>query len=545
MVGVIAAALAAWTAPAWAQLSNNSVKIGVATDLSSLYADINGPGAVIAVEMAIADFGGSVLGKKIELVSGDIQNKADVAASLAARWYDNEKVDMILGAGASSSSIAIQGVAGEKKRVYIAPDPASSDLTGKLCNPYSVHWVYDTAALANGTGSAVVKSGGKEWFFLTADYAFGYALQRDVAAVVTKAGGKVVGEVRHPLNTADFSSFLLQAQASKAQIIGLANAGGDTINSIKQAAEFGIVKGGQKLAGLLVFISDVHSLGLRARAGPAAHQAYYWDLNDKTRAFVQALRREVQGAMPTMVQAGFYSATLALPQRGQGRRHRRSRQGDGADEGHDLGRSDVRQELDPRRRPQDARHVSVRGQGAGRVQGAVGLLQAARHDPGRRGFPSDGPGRLPDGRQEELSGGAPWLMHPTSTPASPATSASPTTPARPGVFQRAAKGGDWKHVLDGVEAYTVFVHPGNPEIVFAGTNDGVWRSTDRGATFKRTDFPDKKQVWSFMVDSRDPKKMLAGASPIDVYRSEDGGESWRKLATPGLASIARDRSPRA
>jgi len=311
VVGVIAAALAAWTAPAWAQLSNDSVKVGVATDLSSLYADINGPGAVLAVEMAIADFGGSVLGKKIELVSGDIQNKADVAASLASRWYDNDKVDMILGAGASSSSIAIQGVAGDKKRIFIAPDPASSDLTGKLCNPYSIHWVYDTTALANGTGSAVVKSGGKEWFFLTADYAFGYALQRDVAAVVTKAGGKVVGEVRHPINTQDFSSFLLQAQASKAQIIGLANAGGDTINSIKQAAEFGIVKGGQKLAGLLVFITDVHSLTLERAQGLRLTEAFYWDLNDKTRAFSKRFAEKFKGKMPTSVQAGFYSATLA------------------------------------------------------------------------------------------------------------------------------------------------------------------------------------------------------------------------------------------
>ncbi|HTE38147.1 MAG TPA: ABC transporter substrate-binding protein [Reyranella sp.] len=311
VVGVIAAALAAWTAPAWAQLSNDSVKVGVATDLSSLYADINGPGAVLAVEMAIADFGGSVLGKKVELVSGDIQNKADVAASLASRWYDNDKVDMILGAGASSSSIAIQGVAGDKKRIFIAPDPASSDLTGKLCNPYSIHWVYDTTALANGTGSAVVKSGGKEWFFLTADYAFGYALQRDVAAVVTKAGGKVVGEVRHPINTQDFSSFLLQAQASKAQIIGLANAGGDTINAIKQAAEFGIVKGGQKLAGLLVFVTDVHSLTLERAQGLRLTEAFYWDLNDKTRAFSKRFAEKFKGKMPTSVQAGFYSATLA------------------------------------------------------------------------------------------------------------------------------------------------------------------------------------------------------------------------------------------
>src|SRR4051794_9720217 len=305
MLGVAAGLLASWVMPAAAQLSNDTVKIGVATDMASLYSDINGPGAVAAVEMAIADFGGSVLGKKIEMVSGDIQNKADVAASLAARWYDNEKVDMILGAGASSSSIAIMGVAGEKKRVYLATDPASSDITGKLCNPYTVHWVYDTSALANGTGSAVVKAGGKDWFFLTADYAFGYALQRDVAAVVTKAGGQVLGEVRHPINTADFSSFLLQAQASKAQIIGLANAGGDTISSIKQAAEFGIVKGGQKLAGLLVFVSDVNSIGLKRAQGLNLTEAFYWDLNDKTRAFSKRFGAKHNGKMPTSVQAGF------------------------------------------------------------------------------------------------------------------------------------------------------------------------------------------------------------------------------------------------
>src|SRR5476649_291999 len=306
-----ACALTGWGAPAMAQLSDDVVKIGVATDMSSLYADINGPGAVVATQMAIDEFGGSVLGKKIELVTGDIQNKADVAASLASRWYDSEKVDMILGAGASSSSIAIQGVAGEKKKIFLAPDPASSDITGKLCNPYTVHWVYDTAALANGTGSAVVKSGGKTWFFLTADYAFGYALQRDVAAVVTKAGGQVLGEIKHPINTSDFSSFLLEAQASKAQIIGLANAGGDTINSIKQASEFGIVKGGQKLAGLLVFVSDVHSLGLERAQGLSLTEAFYWDLNDKTRAFAKRFAAKNNGKMPTSVQAGFYSDALA------------------------------------------------------------------------------------------------------------------------------------------------------------------------------------------------------------------------------------------
>ena len=302
---------AAWTLPAAAQLNDDVVKIGVATDMASLYADINGPGAVVATQMAIDDFGGTVLGKKIELVTGDIQNKADVAATLAGRWYTEEKVDMILGAGASSSSIAIENVAGEKKRLFLAPDPGSSDITGKFCNPYTVHWVYDTSALANVTGSAIVKSGGKDWFFLTADYAFGYALQRDASAVITQAGGRILGEVKHPINTSDFSSFLLQAQASKAQVIGLANAGGDTVNSIKQAAEFGIVKGGQKLAALLGFVSDVHSLGLERAQGLRLTEAFYWDLNDKTRAFSKRFAPKNKGKMPTSVQAGFYSAALA------------------------------------------------------------------------------------------------------------------------------------------------------------------------------------------------------------------------------------------
>ncbi|MFO1157821.1 MAG: ABC transporter substrate-binding protein [Reyranellaceae bacterium] len=307
----LALSLAAWaTAVPAQQLSDNVVKLGVLTDMSSLYADINGPGAVLAVQMAVEDFGGTVGGKKIEVIQADVQNKADVAATIAGRWYDTEQVDVILGSGASSSSIATARVANDKKKIYIAPDPASSDITGKLCNPYTVHWVYDTFALANGTGTAVVKAGGKSWFFLTVDYAFGYALQRDVAAVVTKAGGKVVGEVKHPLNTNDFSSFLLQAQSSKAQIIGLANAGGDTINSIKQAAEFGIVKGGQKLAGLLVFISDIHSLGLERAQGLNLTEAFYWDLNDKTRAFSKRFAARNNGKVPTSVQAGFYSGAL-------------------------------------------------------------------------------------------------------------------------------------------------------------------------------------------------------------------------------------------
>jgi branched-chain amino acid transport system substrate-binding protein len=297
--------------PASAQISGDVVKLGVLTDMSSLYADINGPGAVIAVQMAVEDFGGMVAGKKIEIVQADVQNKADVAANISGRWFDVDGVDVILGTGGSASSLATQRVAGDKKRVFLAVDPASSDVTGKACNAYTIHWVYDTVALANGTGSAVVKSGGDTWFFVTADYAFGYALERDVSAVVKANGGKVLGSVRAPLNTSDFSSFMLQAQASKAKIIGLANAGGDTINSIKQAAEFGIVKGGQKLAGLLVFVTDVHSLTLNLAQGLQLTEAFYWDRNDESRAFAKRFAARHGGKMPTSIQAGFYTATKA------------------------------------------------------------------------------------------------------------------------------------------------------------------------------------------------------------------------------------------
>ena len=306
---VAALALGFAPQPASAQLSDDMLKVGVLTDMSSLYADINGPGAVYAAQLAIQDFGGSVLGKKIEFVQADVQNKADIGTSIAGKWYDAEKVDVILGAAASSSSLAVAGVAGDKKRVFLATDPASSDLTGKSCNPYTIHYVYDTAALANGTGSAVVKAGGKTWYFLTADYAFGHALERDVSAVVNANGGKVVGTARHPINTSDFSAFLVQAQASKAQVVGLANAGGDTINSIKQAAEFGIVQGGQKLAGLLVFISDVHSIGLQLAQGLQLTEAFYWDMNDGTRSFSKRFFDKMK-KMPTSIQAGYYSSMM-------------------------------------------------------------------------------------------------------------------------------------------------------------------------------------------------------------------------------------------
>jgi branched-chain amino acid transport system substrate-binding protein len=301
------AAVLALTAPASAQMSGDVVKIGVLNDMSGLYADIAGPGSVEAARMAIADFGGSVNGKKIELISADHQNKPDVGSAIANQWFGNDGVDAIVDVPTSSVALAVQEVARNKSKVFLISGAAASDLTGKACSPTSVHWTYDTVALANGTGSAVVKAGGDTWFFITADYAFGHALERDTAKVVEETGGKVLGKIRAPLNTADFSSFLLQAQSSKAKIIGLANAGGDTINSIKQTAEFGIVEGGQKLAGLLVFISDIHSLGLQTANGLQLTEAFYWDQNDATRAwskrFFDKMKRE-----PTMVQAGVYGA---------------------------------------------------------------------------------------------------------------------------------------------------------------------------------------------------------------------------------------------
>ena len=302
-----AAATLVLSATASAEISGDVVKIGVLNDMSGLYADIGGAGSVEAARMAIADFGGTVNGKKIELISADHQNKPDVGSAIATQWFGNDGVDAIVDVPTSSVALAVQEVARNKGKVFLISGAAASDLTGKACSPTSVHWTYDTVALANGTGGAVVKAGGDTWFFLTADYAFGHALERDTSKVVEASGGKVVGKVRAPLNTADFSSFLLQAQASKAKIIGLANAGGDTINSIKQAGEFGIVEGGQNLAGLLVFIADIHSLGLQAAHGLQLTEAFYWDQNDQTRAwskrFLDKMKRE-----PSMVQAGVYGA---------------------------------------------------------------------------------------------------------------------------------------------------------------------------------------------------------------------------------------------
>jgi branched-chain amino acid transport system substrate-binding protein len=300
------AATLALSAAAEAQIEKD-VKIGVLTDMSSLYADLGGPGSVVAAKMAVADFGGTLDGRKIAVVSADHQNKPDIGAAIARKWFDADGVDMITDLTTSSVALAVQEIARAKNKVILITGAASSDLTGKACAPTSVHWEYDTTALANGTGGAVVRAGGKTWFFITVDYAFGHALQNDTAAVVKANGGTVLGSVNVPINNADFSSYLLQAQASKAEIIGLANAGSDTINSIKQAAEFGIVKGGQKLAGLLLFVTDVHSLGLPIAQGLELTEAYYWDQDDQTRAFAKKFFAETQ-KQPTMVQAGVYSA---------------------------------------------------------------------------------------------------------------------------------------------------------------------------------------------------------------------------------------------
>ncbi len=310
LVSAAVAALAAATGAAQAQISDDVIKIGVLTDMSSLYADLSGQGSVLAARFAVEDFGAAAKGMKVEIVSADHQNKADVGSSVARQWYDVDKVDAIVDTPNSAVALAVNQITRDKGKAFLVSGAASADLTGKACSPNTIHWTYDTWMLANGTGSAIVKTGGDTWFFLTADYAFGHALERDTEAVVLKNGGKVAGKVRVPLNTQDFSSFLLQAQASKAKIIGLANAGGDTTNSIKQAAEFGIAKGGQSLAGLLVFITDVHALGLQTAQGLIFTETFYWDRTDDTRAFAKRFSTANRGIHPTMIHAGVYSAVL-------------------------------------------------------------------------------------------------------------------------------------------------------------------------------------------------------------------------------------------
>jgi branched-chain amino acid transport system substrate-binding protein len=308
IAAVCAVSCAALATPVHAQISGDVIRIGIITDMSGLYSDIDGPGGVEAIKMAIADMGGAINGKKIEVLVADHQNKPDVAAAKAREWFDTQGVDMLIGGTSSGTSLSMSKVALEKKKLFISVGAATSALTNEQCSPYTVHYAYDTVALAKGTGNAVVKAGGKSWYFLTADYAFGSQLQNDTAAVVKAAGGTVVGSVRHPLSASDFSSFLLQAQSSKAQILGLANAGGDTINAIKAANEFGITKT-MKLAGLLMFINDIHSLGLKATQGMYLTDSWYWNRDAETRAWGRKFFDKMK-RMPSSLQAGDYSAAL-------------------------------------------------------------------------------------------------------------------------------------------------------------------------------------------------------------------------------------------
>ncbi len=306
----VALALATVGSAAQAQYSDGVIRIGVMNDMSGTYSDLSGQGSVIAARMAVEDFGAAKKGMKVEIVGADHQNKPDVGSNVVRTWLDVDRVDVVVDVPTSSVALAVNQIVREKNKVFLVSGAAASDLTGEQCSPNTVHWTYDTWALANGTGKAIVKTGGNTWFFLTANYAFGLALERDTAAVVVKNGGKVLGQVRHPFPGTDFSSFLLQAQASKAKIIGLANAGSDTINSIKQAAEFGIVRGGQNLAALLAFITDVHAIGLQTAQGLIMTEAWYWDLNDNNRTFAKRFAPQYKGIHPTMVHAGVYSAVL-------------------------------------------------------------------------------------------------------------------------------------------------------------------------------------------------------------------------------------------
>ncbi|MGE0240950.1 MAG: ABC transporter substrate-binding protein [Parvibaculaceae bacterium] len=307
IVSLVLGAVAMTSAGAAQQISDDVVRIGVVNDQSAIFADLSGLGGVEAARMAIADFGGTVLGKPIELLSADHQNKPDIAANIVNKWIDEEKVDLISDLPNSSAMLAVQEIARQKHRLVIVSTGATSEFTGKSCSPYGIHWTYDTYALAHGTGKFLVENGGDSWYFITADYAFGHALQRDTTKFIEAAGGKVLGSVRAPFPNQDFSSFLLQAQASGAKIIGLANAGGDTINAIKQAAEFGIVQKGQRLAGLLAFISDIHSLGLETAQGLVLTTGFYWDYSDATREWSKRFFERRQ-SMPTMTHAGVYSS---------------------------------------------------------------------------------------------------------------------------------------------------------------------------------------------------------------------------------------------
>ena len=308
LISLAALVVALGCSGAQAQYTDGAIRIGVLNDMSGTYSDLSGRGSLIATRMAVEDFGAAAKGMKVEIVGADHQNKPDVGSNIVRKWIDTGKVDVIVDVPTSSVALAVNEIVRDKNKVFLVSGGATSDLTGAKCTPNTIHWTYDTWALANGTGQAIVKTGGDTWFFLTVNYAFGLALERDTAAVVVKNGGKVLGRVRHPFPATDFSSFLLQAQASKAKIIGLANAGADTVNSIKQASEFGIVRGGQKLAALLAFITDVHALGLETSQGLIMTEAWYWDLNDANREFATKFAPQNKGIYPTMVHAGVYSA---------------------------------------------------------------------------------------------------------------------------------------------------------------------------------------------------------------------------------------------
>lgn len=308
---LIATACAAVAMHGTAYAQDKTLKVGVLTDLSGFYADVSGPGSVLAAQMAAEDSGLEKSGWKIEVIAGDHQNKPDIGVGITRQWFDRDGVDVVADLVTSSVALAVNNLVREKNKVMLASGAGTSDLTNAQCSPNTVQWTYDTYMLAHGTGSAVTKNGGKNWFFLTADYAFGAALERDTTAAIKENGGSVVGAVRHPINSADFSSFLLQAQSSKADVIGLANASGDTINSIKQSAEFGVVKSGKKLAGLTLLITDIHSIGLNTAQGLNFTESFYWDLNDRTREFSSRFQKRMKsGAKPTMIQAGVYASLL-------------------------------------------------------------------------------------------------------------------------------------------------------------------------------------------------------------------------------------------
>lgn len=309
-VKAVAASVLLMCSTAAVHAEDGTLRVGIITDMSGQYADGNGKGSVIAAQMAAEEIGGSVNGRKIEIISGDHQNKPDVATGIVRDWIDNKNIDVVAEGVNSAVALAVQNLTRERKKIFLISGAGSSDITGKQCSPTSIQWTYHTYAAANGTAKAIVRRGGDSWFFLTADYAFGYSLEKDTGDIVKAKGGKVLGAVRHPLNSSDFSSFLLQAQASKAKVIGLANAGLDTTNAVKQAAEFGIVAGGQKLAGLLMTLSEVHGLGLQAAQGLVLTESFYWDRDDKSREFAERFFKRTQ-RMPNMIQAGTYSSTLS------------------------------------------------------------------------------------------------------------------------------------------------------------------------------------------------------------------------------------------